>query len=338
MEMMKNGVCLFALNDDDRRVTWELNNYCNLNCIYCCNSAKKHLESRAWTEKHYSKVIDRLEEERVNKVYLTGGEPFCQPEILRIIGLLCNFAEVTIATNGTLVTNKDLGNLLAFKDRLSFHVSLDGYVADENDYLRGRKGSFKETVAAIRNIVRHGFKVRIGLLVHSYNYANLIRMPDLCHELGCKELVLSWPINTGRADIGTTISLPVTRDEFVSDYANQIRMQREDIKVTIKRESFDGKLLEKYNCPGGEKLFHIDASGKVWPCSWIAKIEKNYQGVNYLLERGVKVFERSNFSDFAQLKIQRSKFGVGCLVACLINNSTYMCADPMVADNKNRVI
>jgi radical SAM protein with 4Fe4S-binding SPASM domain len=71
--------------------------------------------------------LPRLLQLNVMKVSLTGGEPFMHPDLLNICKLLSeNNIEITICTNGTLISNHVLNNFIKFS-KLKFNISLDGF-------------------------------------------------------------------------------------------------------------------------------------------------------------------------------------------------------------------
>jgi MoaA/NifB/PqqE/SkfB family radical SAM enzyme len=88
---------------------------------------------------------------KMYKVNLTGGEPFCRPDILEIIRAYKKFGlNVNMSTNGLLIKNEDIPAISEMEVVLS--VSLDGASAETHDRIRGR-GSWEKLIGKINKLV-----------------------------------------------------------------------------------------------------------------------------------------------------------------------------------------
>jgi uncharacterized Fe-S cluster-containing radical SAM superfamily protein len=140
---------------------------CNLSCTHCFVScgpdATRHaLMSRA-------EVAARVAEAAgmgVREIYLTGGEPFLNPELEAIVGDTLAVAPVTILTNGTLLTPARVEWLARWTRRarysLELRVSLDGTDAATHDAFRGA-GSWGRTMAGLRSLCAAGLSPIVTL-------------------------------------------------------------------------------------------------------------------------------------------------------------------------------
>ena len=96
----------------------------------------------------------------VKEFYFTGGEPFLHPEIAGILQEALKYGPTTVLSNGTLIT-EGLSQTLAqvsriSKHKLEFRVSLESFIEEENDQIRGM-GSFNRAIRGIRSLVHAGF-------------------------------------------------------------------------------------------------------------------------------------------------------------------------------------
>ena len=106
-----------------------LTNRCNLKCIYCGRNenkdnscAKQELTADEWIN-----IFEDAKTVGLKKVNMTGGEIFCRKDVLEIIERTINLGlDVSIETNGTVVTEEQIKYLSRFKDHLSISISLDG--------------------------------------------------------------------------------------------------------------------------------------------------------------------------------------------------------------------
>lgn len=98
---------------------------------------------------------------KIKDMTVTGGEPTIHPDFLRIIELLKRQLpniEITLVTNGRrffypLFTRKCLE-----LNNMNIAVSLHGYNSQTHDRTTSVKGSFEQTVAGIRNILKYKIK------------------------------------------------------------------------------------------------------------------------------------------------------------------------------------
>ncbi len=95
----------------------------------------------------------------VKEYYFTGGEPFLNAEMERILAETLKVGPATVLTNGLLLDRERCARLRALSDgseySLDLRVSIDGYDAAGNDPLRG-EGTFDRIVQGVRNLVSAG--------------------------------------------------------------------------------------------------------------------------------------------------------------------------------------
>ncbi len=129
---------------------------CNLACTHCFISCSP--------TNHSHEMMSRRDVERslaealplgVKEFYLTGGEPFLNPEIFEILEALLKEGPVTVLTNGILILKREAAKLRALSEgsdySLDIRVSMEGFDAATNDPIRGT-GTFDRIVAGILNL------------------------------------------------------------------------------------------------------------------------------------------------------------------------------------------
>jgi SynChlorMet cassette radical SAM/SPASM protein ScmF len=106
----------------------------------------------------------------LTNVKLTGGEPLLHPQFVSIIDFIRESnLNVSIETNGTLLT-PSLAKYLKEESTLTdISISLDGSSPEMHDAFRGVKGSFAKATAAIGYLVEAGIHPQIIMSVHSGN-------------------------------------------------------------------------------------------------------------------------------------------------------------------------
>src|SRR5690606_26051018 len=178
-------------------VVWAVTRACNLKCVHCYASARpgpepgelSHLEGRA--------LLDDLKTFGVPAVLFSGGEPLARTDTLSLlayahsIGLSC-----TLSTNGVLIDD-------AMADRLQnvglkyVGISVDG-IGRRHDKLRGLKGAFESTLAAIDRCRARDMKAGMRFTFHALNRDALDAIFDLCLEHDVQRLCVYHLAYSGR--------------------------------------------------------------------------------------------------------------------------------------------
>lgn len=133
---------------------------CNLACAHCLVSSSP--TNRTHEPMTLEQVRTHLADAArlgVREYYFTGGEPFLNPDIERILEATLVQGPATVLTNGMLLHAEratELARLARAADySLDLRVSLDGFDAQSNDAIRGA-GCFERAVAGVRNLVAAG--------------------------------------------------------------------------------------------------------------------------------------------------------------------------------------
>lgn len=126
---------------------------CNLTCHHCFISCSPKNHSFEFLE--YETVDTALQQSvqfGVREYYFTGGEPFLNPQLVRMLSRALQFGPVTVLTNGTVLKPEWLHELrdaeAASIYSLEFRVSIDGPNADINDPVRGQ-GTFDRAMRGV---------------------------------------------------------------------------------------------------------------------------------------------------------------------------------------------
>jgi len=134
---------------------------CNLRCHHCfisCSPENHTLELLTWEQ--FKPVLDESVGYGVKEYYFTGGEPFINPDIFRILEATLEVGPVTVLTNATRFTPEKTARLAGLRDAsiysLELRVSIDGFDSATNDPIRG-EGSFEKAIDGVRLLVDSGF-------------------------------------------------------------------------------------------------------------------------------------------------------------------------------------
>ena len=134
---------------------------CNLTCHHCFISCSPKNNSFGFLS--FAEVQKRLQESvalGVKEYYFTGGEPFLNPDMVRILIETLKFGPATVLSNGTVLKDEWLRQLRQAEAEsvysLEFRVSIDGFSAETNDPIRG-EGTFDRAMHGVMKLVEFGF-------------------------------------------------------------------------------------------------------------------------------------------------------------------------------------
>jgi AdoMet-dependent heme synthase len=134
---------------------------CNLTCNHCfisCSPQNHSFEFLSYEE--VNAALQESVEHGVREYYFTGGEPFLNKELVRMLKRTLNFGPATVLTNGTVLKKEWLEELKTAEAEsgfsLEFRVSIDGPTADINDPVRG-DGTFDRAITGVALLCELGF-------------------------------------------------------------------------------------------------------------------------------------------------------------------------------------
>lgn len=178
-------------------VVWAVTRACNLKCVHCYANADANADPDELTYREGCDLLGELKSYGVPAVLFSGGEPLARPDTLdlmahaRSLDLPC-----TLSTNGLLIDDRVAGRLAELGVKY-VGISLDG-IGKTHDKLRGQRGAFDRTVAAIRRCKRHGLKVGVRFTIHRFNLTHLDDIFDLCLREGIDRLCVYHLAYAGR--------------------------------------------------------------------------------------------------------------------------------------------
>jgi len=149
--------CFFrsAASGDGRKALVQITERCNLHCAHCFVSSTRHGGDMS-LETIAGSVLPRLKRARVERLTLTGGEPFVHPDILSICEAATaeGFA-VGVCTNASCISDDQIASLREMGS-VHINVSFDGFRPESHGRFRGDIASFEVTVEATRRLAAAG--------------------------------------------------------------------------------------------------------------------------------------------------------------------------------------
>ncbi len=258
------------------RELWiQINNACNLTCTHCLVSSGPGGAPGVDPEA-FRRLVDRAAEMGLERLYLTGGEPFLRRDIVPLLRHSTEElgVEAIVLTNATVFTGA-VRESLATLDRslVRFQVSVDGARPETNDPIRGA-GTFHRALDGSRILADLGFDVSLTTVTTEENVDELAALPAIARKAGAGSQHLMWSHRRGRAAASENGFFP-GRARLISAVHEVAGAARSEGVLFDNLESIrrrvNGVPGVKYDLgnPGWDSVC-VYADGKVYPSAALA--------------------------------------------------------------------
>ncbi len=240
-------------------VVWNYTNLCNLRCRYCYQSAGKPKHDELTFEEKID-LINQMVDASVAFLALSGGEPIMGDRFWDVLGYASKFMHTSLASNGTLLGNRQVVQKLVDHGLRNIFISLDGATAESHDFIRGT-GSFARTLKGIANCVENPhLHVGINMVVTAQNINAVPDLLDLAQDLGVNSFNHYNFIPTGRGKDDFDLDLtPEQREELLNLLVERhMRRQETGLNIISTAPQFARVLWERSGRKSGG-LFHYTA-------------------------------------------------------------------------------
>lgn len=290
-------------------VSYQITLRCNRRCVFC-NVWRLKITRELDTVKA-KKVVDELADCGVEVLGITGGEPLMRRDLEEIAayarrkGLI-----VGVNTNGTLLTAKRAESIANVFDTV--FVSLDGF-EETHDAIRGEKGTFREALAGLKNLVKANKDCTLGVnfVLNKMNYKEFIPFCRWISDLGV--LVTLFPVGIEDGSVAE-YSIPTSE---VDDFVRQVLQEKADNSLLGPSEKIL-ELIPRYVkgdmphiCDAGRLYLGVSPTGELRVCP-IGPDSPDWQ-VGSLIDRSMS--ELMNTSRFRQV-LEARKDCTPCLAGC----------------------
>lgn len=244
-------------------VYMELTRDCNLSCGHCFVEKEKVEMS---VEKAKT-LLDQLVQERVFKMYFTGGEPLLYTGLYELLEYIKGKPIWSLVqTNGLLITN-DVAEKLKRTGVGACDLSLYGITPKTHDSITGSPGSFEKLFSAVDTLQEHDVRAFVSLVVVQPNVHEFSQFFDWALEKGIplahiRRYIPRYPKDKLLPDIDVMKTI-------IAEYApRRDEYDEKGLHFEIE-EAFDFSEMEGARCPAGRQLCHVSVEGNITPCPYI---------------------------------------------------------------------
>jgi len=259
--------CYFrtSVSGDGRKALIQITERCNLHCAHCFVSSGDYGDHMELSN-IVKKVLPRLRQARVERITLTGGEPFVHPHLLEICRAVVDAGlPVGICTNATCITDEQITYLKELGD-VHMNVSFDGFRAESHGRFRGNTKSFAVTLETTKKLARAGLLQ--GLLSTPNALTAVEEFAQLCQfalDLGA-EYVLMNPLSSfGR---GVLSKSRLEADDAKMRAIQSTTERFGELGLDLARIRFPNDSKPLGGCDAG-KIIYVWADGATAVCPYL---------------------------------------------------------------------
>lgn len=177
-----------------KEIHYLIGNNCNLNCDFCFWDMRMSDVPLSFKKK----IVDQIADSRVRLVTLSGGDPLCSGDFLKILKYMHSKGlEIILHTNGLALTEKMAKQIAKFVLRVS--LTFDGSNEKMARKMRKNKEIFKQTVFLIKLFNKLSIPTNIKTLITKVNKDDIENIGNIVKNLPIKywSLLQFEPINRG---------------------------------------------------------------------------------------------------------------------------------------------
>lgn len=243
------------------RVSCKITSKCNAKCLHCYASDPENGEELSFDE--WITFFDYLAEIGVFSVNFTGGDPFCNKDIVKLTEYCTHKGlSVTIVTNGWSL-NREIALSLKNAGVKAIIQSLDGATSETHDKFRQVNGLYDKVLKNIDLLRELDIPTAILTTLNKFNINEIEQIIDLVEQKGIKIISLMRFIDSGSGDRNRYL-MPTLEEymELLPILYNRMN-KSSDIKVLFP--DVPAKCYEK--TIGLDAYKEIKENGFIAPCS-----------------------------------------------------------------------
>ncbi|MGL5330948.1 MAG: radical SAM/SPASM domain-containing protein [Peptostreptococcaceae bacterium] len=246
-------------------ISIEVTDYCNFRCKHCyVSSCPEKLGKRSYED--MIKLMDKLYQEGVKIIELTGGECTTHPQFKEILKYATQkFSLVSIISNGYVIgQSEELAEFMGSFDNIAVQISIDG-LKEFHDEFRGKIGAFDNAVKAVKNLKKYDVLIRVATVITYENIKHIEDLYYLCKELDVSAFSLSPVSSVGR---GNCFNCSNGDKELKAEINRRLYKFKDDDLFKANYLALEQMVESKeINCGAGWRTFAINGvSGDVRIC------------------------------------------------------------------------
>ena len=249
----------------------EVTRECNLNCIHCSAASKDR--GKEMPVDFVKKTLEEAKSMGLEKVGLTGGEPFLDREKLMQIASFCRTElniPIHIHSNGTLISKKDAKWIKHMEAEIT--IAFYGNTASIHDGITGKKSSFSHTLSGLKNLVHAKANTCVFFVPMKQNPHVVEPLIEMVQNEGVQNFRVLSLSPTGRAK--AQFKALELSEEDTKALNNELSSAKKKTNLKINcgfctgQDVLGASILKGHEqCFAAENRIHVDTFGNVFPCT-----------------------------------------------------------------------
>lgn len=240
----------------------EITEKCNVGCSQCYCDLHKGRNMK-WSI--FENIVHQAHEYGIEKILLTGGEPFYYPDLVVGVKLINDLGMKAIVSSSGCGLNEDYAKKVIDAGMHEFYISLNGSKPEIHNISRGH---FEEGKNAVKIIKKLQGWCGINWVARKDNLADL---PDIINMSKDLEADCFHIISPKKSNIGEKEELSVEDIKYIAGIIAEDRKNGYiGIDLCFQELNFyieNGDIHEIYrNCLAGRMFFDVMVDGTFLPC------------------------------------------------------------------------
>ena len=157
-------------------------NGCNYRCRFCHNEGQsKHSPSQYMSFENLKTLIDFIQDQDVAELCFSGGEPFLNRDLVRMIRYADDntVSDIGCATNLSLITNSQIQELSS--TRVKFNIQFP-FASDADFRDSTGTGNYMKVVETIKKVQDSGINIGLNSVIQSLDMSKLVQVLEFALE------------------------------------------------------------------------------------------------------------------------------------------------------------
>ena len=157
-------------------------NGCNYRCRFCHNEGQsKYSPSQYMSFENLKTLIDFIQDQDVAELCFSGGEPFLNRDLVRMIRYADDntVSDIGCATNLSLITNSQIQELSS--TRVKFNIQFP-FASDADFRDSTGTGNYMKVVETIKKVQDSGINIGLNSVIQSLDMSKLVQVLEFALE------------------------------------------------------------------------------------------------------------------------------------------------------------
>ena len=263
---------------------------CPMRCEHCFEWDNLN-QPESFTKEDLLAAIRLCQQQGVLQFHFSGGEPMVRiKDLIELIRFASRKSECWVLSSGFNVTPEN-ARMLKQAGCTGMVISLDHYIQEIHDLFRGKTGSYKMALSALKNARDAGLLTTVSVCATRAFLDGGHFLPYLrfAMELGVQYIQVLEPRNVGHYE-GKNVLLEPRHVSFLEDIFTQVN--HDPAYQTYPTLLYHGFHQRRLGCFSGSRSIYIDSAGMVHACPFCHTGSYN---IIELIRKGVKTLpEKEN--------------------------------------------